>query len=323
MIFADKLIELRKRNGMSQEDLANQLNVTRQAISKWESAQSMPDSSNIAQMSKLFGVSEDTLLNDDKGLDGNDDFTISKVLSKNEASLFIKHSQKSARVYSMAVMLFIMALGIYLAGRSYLLCNYWGTTASVLVGTILSVGLVAIGVPIWLAWSFKNPNCIYNGKTLSVAPENIEYVKSKREDFGYIRKTYNAIGIVMCILCAIPLIVVKELEPLSFEFALGMVLIVIGVAVKCLVYASVANRSFQRLFGDGWYAPRGKKISSAMAKTTAIFWSAVLVTYLAHRLLSDHWYKSWTIIVICSAGYLLAFCIVNAIVGFLYDRRNK
>ena len=323
MIFADKLIELRKRNCMSQEDLANQLNVTRQAISKWESAQSMPDSSNIAQMSKLFGVSEDTLLNDDKGLDGNDDFTTSKVLSKNEASLFIKYSQKSAKIYSTSVMLFVMALGIYLAGRSYLLCNYWGTTASVLVGTILSVGLVAIGVPIWLAWSFKNPNCIYNGKTLSVAPENIEYVKNKREDFRYIRKTYNAIGIVMCILCAIPLIVVKELEPLSFEFALGMVLIVIGVAVKCLVYASVANRSFQRLFGDGWYAPRGKKISSAMAKTTAIFWSAVFVTYLAHRLLSDHWYKSWTIIVISAAGYLLAFCIVNAIVGFLYDRLNK
>lgn len=323
MIFADKLIELRKRNGMSQEDLANQLNVTRQAISKWESAQSMPDSSNIAQMSKLFGVSEDTLLNDDKGLDGNDDFTTSKVLSKNEASLFIKHSQKSARVYSMAVMLFIMALGVYFTVNSNYFCCAWGDTATIIVSAILSVGLVAVGVPIWLAWSFKNPNCIYNGKTLSVAPENIEYVKNKREDFRYIRKTYNAIGIVMCILCAIPLMVVRRLDVQNFDLVLGVVIIVIGVAVKFLVYASVANRSFQRLFGDGWYAPRGKKISSAMAKTTAIFWSAVLVTYLAHRLLSDHWYKSWTIIVICSAGYLLAFCIVNAIVGFLYDRRNK
>lgn len=322
MIFADKLIELRKRQGMSQEDLANQLNVTRQAVSKWESAHSLPDNSNIAQLSQIFGVSEDILLNDDKGLDGNNEATPHKQLSKNEASLFIKYSQKSARVYSTAVMLFVMALGIYLAGKSYLLCNYWGTTASIIVGAILSVGLVAVGVPIWLGWSFKNPNRLYKGKTLSISPESTDFVKSKREDFRYIRKTYNAIGIVMCILCAIPLIVVNELEPLSFEFALGMVLIVIGVAVKCLVYASVGNGAFQRLFGDGWYAPRGKKISSVMAKTTAIFWSAVLVTYLAHRLLSDHWYKSWTIIVICAAGYLLAFCIVNAIVGYLYDRRK-
>lgn len=322
MIFADKLIELRKRNCMSQEDLANQLNVTRQAISKWESAQSMPDSSNIAQMSKLFGVSEDTLLNDDKGLDGNDDFTTSKVLSKNEASLFIKHSQKSARVYSMAVMLFIMALGVYFTVNSNYFCCAWGDTATIIVSAILSVGLVAVGVPIWLAWGFKNSNRLYKGKTLSVAPESIEYVKSKREDFRYIRKTYNAIGIVMCILCAIPLMVVRHLDVQNFDLVLGVVIIVIGVAVKCLVYASVANRSFQRLFGDGWYAPRRKNISRVMAKTTAIFWSAVLVTYLAHRLLSDHWYKSWTIIVISAAGYLLAFCIVNAIVGYIYDRRK-
>lgn len=322
MIFADKLIELRKRNGMSQEDLANQLNVTRQAVSKWESAQSLPDNSNIVQLSQLFGVAEDILLNDDKGLDGNNEATPHKQLSKNEASLFIKNSQKSAKIYSTAVMLFVMALGIYLAGKSYLLCNYWGTTASVIVGAILSVGLVAVGVSIWLGWSFKNPNRLYKGKTLSVAPEGIDYVKSKREDFRYIRKTYNAIGIVMCILCAIPLMIIRDLEPLSLNFAVGMALVIIGVAVKFIVYASVENRAFQRLFGDGWYAPRRKSISRVMAKTTAIFWSAVLVTYLAHRLLSDHWYKSWTIIVICAAGYLLAFCIVNAIVGYLYDRRK-
>lgn len=322
MIFADKLIELRKRQGMSQENLANQLNVTRQAVSKWESAQSLPDNSNIVQLSQLFGVAEDILLNDDKGLDGNDEAATCKQLSKNEASLFIKYSQKSARVYSMAVMLFIMALGVCFTVNSNYFCCAWGDTATIIVSAILSVGLVAVGVPIWLAWGFKNPNRLYKGKTLSVAPENIEYVKNKREDFRYIRKTYNAIGIVMCILCAIPLMVVRRLDVQNFDLVLGVVIIVIGVAVKFLVYASVENRAFQRLFGDGWYAPRRKNISRVMAKTTAIFWSAVLVTYLAHRLLSDHWYKSWTIIVISAAGYLLAFCIVNAIVGYLYDRRK-
>ena len=43
MIFADKLIQLRKKSGWSQEELANQMHVSRQAVSKWEGAQSVPD----------------------------------------------------------------------------------------------------------------------------------------------------------------------------------------------------------------------------------------------------------------------------------------
>ncbi len=46
MIFADKLIQLRKKSGWSQEELAEQLNVTRQSVSKWEGAQAVPDLEN-------------------------------------------------------------------------------------------------------------------------------------------------------------------------------------------------------------------------------------------------------------------------------------
>lgn len=65
MKFSDKLIELRKTNGLSQEDLAERLNVSRQAVSRWESGAAMPDAHNILQISKLFGVTTDYLLNDD------------------------------------------------------------------------------------------------------------------------------------------------------------------------------------------------------------------------------------------------------------------
>ena len=65
MKLSDKIIGLRKSNGMSQEDLAEKLNVSRQAISRWESGTAMPDASNILQLSKLFGVTTDYLLNDD------------------------------------------------------------------------------------------------------------------------------------------------------------------------------------------------------------------------------------------------------------------
>lgn len=65
MELSDKIIALRKSEGMSQEDLAEQLNVSRQAVSRWESGSAMPNAANILQMSKLFGVSADYLLNDD------------------------------------------------------------------------------------------------------------------------------------------------------------------------------------------------------------------------------------------------------------------
>lgn len=62
MIFADKLILLRKKAGWSQEELAEQMNVTRQSVSKWEGAQSIPDLEKIIKLSQLFGVSTDYLL---------------------------------------------------------------------------------------------------------------------------------------------------------------------------------------------------------------------------------------------------------------------
>lgn len=64
MIFADKLITLRKKAGWSQEELAEKLNVTRQSVSKWEGAQSVPDIDKILQLSRLFGVTTDYLLKD-------------------------------------------------------------------------------------------------------------------------------------------------------------------------------------------------------------------------------------------------------------------
>lgn len=65
MKLSDKIIKLRKTNGWSQEELAEKLDVSRQAISRWESAAAQPDATNILKLSKLFGVTTDYLLNDD------------------------------------------------------------------------------------------------------------------------------------------------------------------------------------------------------------------------------------------------------------------
>ena len=79
MTFAKKLLQLRKREGYSQEELANVLDVSRQAISRWEMGTAVPDSNNLLQLSKLFDVSTDYLLNDDYTSDED----LPKVKKKN------------------------------------------------------------------------------------------------------------------------------------------------------------------------------------------------------------------------------------------------
>ena len=65
MNLSEKIAALRKRQGMSQEDLAVKLNVSRQTISRWENGAVVPDAYNIFEISKSFGVTSDYLLNDD------------------------------------------------------------------------------------------------------------------------------------------------------------------------------------------------------------------------------------------------------------------
>lgn len=62
MSLGDKIIELRRQKGWSQENLAERLGVTRQPVSKWESGASVPDLDKIVGMSELFGVTTDYLI---------------------------------------------------------------------------------------------------------------------------------------------------------------------------------------------------------------------------------------------------------------------
>lgn len=66
MSFGEKLRALRKKTGMSQEKLAEKLNVSRQAVTKWETESGIPDIENIIAVSALFGVSIDELLSNER-----------------------------------------------------------------------------------------------------------------------------------------------------------------------------------------------------------------------------------------------------------------
>lgn len=65
MTFGEKLQKLRKEKGWTQEQLAAQISISRQALSKWELGTAIPDTENVVQISKLFQVSTDYLLNDE------------------------------------------------------------------------------------------------------------------------------------------------------------------------------------------------------------------------------------------------------------------
>ena len=82
MKCCEKIVKLRKQYGLSQENLAVKLSVSRQAVSRWEMGTAMPDAANIVQLSKLFHVTTDYLLNDDYESD-EDLPKVKKVKSEN------------------------------------------------------------------------------------------------------------------------------------------------------------------------------------------------------------------------------------------------
>lgn len=83
MKFADKVLDLRKRAGLTQEELAEKLAVSRQAISRWEMGLAMPDASNLLQISQLFKVTVDYLINDEYARDEDIPIVKSKEESLN------------------------------------------------------------------------------------------------------------------------------------------------------------------------------------------------------------------------------------------------
>ena len=73
MTFSEKLVMLRKKRGMSQEQLAELLDVSRQSVSKWEAQQALPETAKIVMIANVFDVSIDALLKDDLTIGDNSD----------------------------------------------------------------------------------------------------------------------------------------------------------------------------------------------------------------------------------------------------------
>ncbi|NLN51350.1 MAG: helix-turn-helix transcriptional regulator, partial [Clostridiaceae bacterium] len=156
MILADKIINLRKKNGWSQEQLAERLNVTRQSVSKWEGAQSIPELDKILQLSQIFGVTTDYLIKeeieDEEYVEINSpsdsDITNIKKVSLADAQEFLSLREQSIRPFSLAVSLMILApipLLLLTGASEYEVFNISEYLATA-IGLIAIMILAAIGI---------------------------------------------------------------------------------------------------------------------------------------------------------------------------------
>ena len=92
MNLAEKIIQLRKQKGWSQEELATQMDVSRQSVSKWESGISMPDIDKIILLSQIFGTTTDYLLKDD--IEDNEERDRNEGNQKNESASEVEEKEK-------------------------------------------------------------------------------------------------------------------------------------------------------------------------------------------------------------------------------------
>ena len=115
--LGNKILEIRKKNGLSQEEFAEKLNVTRQMVSKWEIGAAIPRSEKIDMICKEFNISADVILgNKVKSVDVNDN------LNSNESNRSLHISSK--KIKGMAAIFIVVLLLIYIGFSVYKFCVF-------------------------------------------------------------------------------------------------------------------------------------------------------------------------------------------------------
>lgn len=294
MIFSDKLIGLRKKSGMSQEELAEKMNVSRQSVSKWEGAQSVPDLEKILQLGDLFGVTTDYLLKDEIE---NEEFSKEssseavRKISLEQANEFLALNKKAAPRMALATFLCIISVIplIVLGGMTELTPNPISENFAGGLGMIILIVLVAIAVGIFIYTDFQ----LAPYKFLDTEQFETEYgvVGMAREQQKAYRDTYmksNIAGTCLCILSVISLFagVFSENEFL-LVILLGVMIFIIGIGVCFFVNAGVRRESIQKLLKEGDFTEEKKNRSRTNRIIAVIYWSVVVAIYLAWLFIDD------------------------------------
>ena len=294
MILADKIIDLRKKAGWSQEELAEKLAVTRQSVSKWEGAQSIPDMDKVVQMSRLFGVTTDYLLKDEieiaePTVNADDRQPPLRRVTIGEASDYLALRRTAAPKMALATMLCIfspIAL-IGLAAVSELSASAFPLREDVAAGIGLCALLILVAIAVVLFLSCGNKAKEY--EFLEKEPFETEYgvtgmVKERQKAFKPTYDRMNTIGTVLCVLSFVPLFAAMALmhEDFFMTMAVCLLLAVVGVGVYFFVYGGTIYSSMEKLLEEGDYTRREKSQKNITGPVSVIYWLVATAIFMIY-----------------------------------------
>ena len=287
MIFADKLITLRKKAGWSQEELAEQLGVTRQSVSKWEGAQSVPDIDKILQMSRLFGVTTDYLLKDDQGepeYTPDDEVSPLPRVTLAQANDYLAKTQANAPKLALATALCIVSPIPLLALGTLREAGLFGIRDDLAggIGIIALLVIIAAAVAIFLQCSAS----VRAYEFLQEQAIETEYgvtglAKERRDAFAPQYDKANIIGTVLCVLSAVPMFAAM-MAGASFlvSASICLVLVLVACGVYAFVRVGTVQGAMDQLLEEGDYTRPNKAIKSRINALTAAYWLVVVAIFL-------------------------------------------
>lgn len=314
MILADKIIEERKKNGWSQEELANKLGVSRQAVSKWESSGSIPDLQRILQMSELFGVTTDYLLKDEIEEEPLNEYTETNTIkvSMEEANQYLDMKSKGSRIVANATSLCVLSpVPLIVLGTM--------TEDHTLVGfsLVFLLVLVAIAVYLFVNYGIRDASMQHLEKESFETEYGVSgMVRERRKQYEPAFTRNIAIGVVLCILSVIPAIMagVMEADDSTSGMSVGILLIIVSIGVNILIRAGMIKSSYDTLLQEGEYTKEEKHLKKKTDDFSGAYWCFVVVIYLGWSFWTNNWKMTWIIWPVAGVLYAAVLGIVKMII---------
>lgn len=288
MILGEKIIALRKKAGWSQEELAGQLGVSRQSVSKWESAQSVPDIDRILQMSRLFGVTTDYLLKDEleePEYDTGEEESALRRVTMEEASEYLALRQEAAPRMAVATFLCIVSPVplLFFGGLSELSSFPLSENAAGGIGLCLLLAMVAVACAVFLSCASREKPYEFLEKEAFETEYGVTgMVKERKKAFTPAYNRLNITGTVLCILAAVPLFgaVCISAPEIGYVAAVCLLLCLVGVGCVAFVYGNTYYGAMQRLLEEGDFTRSQKGKKSVKGAISAAYWLVVTAIFL-------------------------------------------
>lgn len=328
MIFADKLILLRKKAGWSQEELAEQMNVTRQSVSKWEGAQSVPDLDKMIRLSELFGVSTDYLLKDEieqaEHINSSNDMPSLKRVSMEEANAFLSVKSRTAKTIAYAAFLCILSPIALLILGAISESTSGGLSEDIAggIGMIALIIFVAIAAVMLISSGSKTAPFAYLEKEKFETEYGVSgMVKERKAKYKDLHTKNNIAGTCLCITALIPLFtgeIIDADNDLFLMIMLSLSFLIAGVGVICFIKTGIIWASYEKLLQEGEYSKENKEKPSIADAIYIAYWVIATAIYLGYSLSSNNWGQSWVIWVVAAVIFPAIVAITNA-----FDKKSK